>query len=89
MACKERTSRMAAGTLTANGQTVIREGESQSIKTLFLWGTFGGGIVTLQVSPDTVEWFDIQTFHTKNTFSFQGKARQTRLSLAGSHQSGH
>lgn len=27
-------------------------------KTVFVWGTFDGATVTIEISPDGVEWFD-------------------------------
>ena len=27
--------------------------------TLFVWGTFGGATVTIEVSPDGIEWFTL------------------------------
>lgn len=29
---------------------------------LFYWGTFGGATVSLKVSPDGVEWFDVPKY---------------------------
>jgi len=48
-------------------------------RTVYVWGTFGGATVKVQVSPDQVEWFDVDalTFASKaaiNT-SFQGAMR--------------
>ncbi len=49
----------AGGAVTGVAQQ-IREGLNRNkhqLYTLYVWGTFGGATVTLQISPDNVNWF--------------------------------
>ena len=51
----------AAG--NGNGTAVPIRGwgnrELSHLYTLFVWGEFGGGTVTLEISPDGTNWFEV------------------------------
>lgn len=50
----------AAGGAVTGTALAIREGLNRNkhqLYTFFVWGTFGGATVTLQISPDNVNWF--------------------------------
>lgn len=49
----------AGGAVTGAAQN-IREALNRNkhqLYTFYVWGTFGGATVTLQISPDNVNWF--------------------------------
>ena len=50
----------AAGGAATGVAQAIRESLNRNkhqLYTFFVWGTFGGATVTLQISPDNVNWF--------------------------------
>jgi len=54
-------------TTNANGVTsgMLKGGFS----TMFAYGTFGGGTITIEMSPDGVEWFDSGLVVTTKTMA--------------------
>lgn len=49
-----------AGGAATGPAVAIREGLNRNkhqLYTMYVWGTFGGATVTLQISPDNVNWF--------------------------------
>lgn len=50
----------AAGGAATGAAQAIREALNRNkhqLYTFFVWGNFGGATVTLQISPDNVNWF--------------------------------
>lgn len=50
----------AAGGAITGASLAIREGLNRNkhqLYTFYVWGTFGGATVTLQISPDGTNWF--------------------------------
>ena len=54
---------LASGAGNGNGTTIERSRfnhlEESHMRTLYVWGTFGGGTGTLQISPDGTNWFNV------------------------------
>ena len=77
------------GTLVADGNTVsdIKGAISTGVSnTLYLGGTFGGGTVKLQLSPDGTTWYDVPSasWTAATVFTFHHRWAGIRLNLAGS-----
>lgn len=53
--------------------------------TLFVWGTFGGAIVTLEISFDGVEWFAVSGVNitAKTALNVEFRARFVRAVVTG------
>lgn len=65
----------------------IRSGLNRDIShlyTLYVWGTFGGGTATLQISPDNVNWFATGVSVTEiSTVNVEFRANFVRASFSG------
>lgn len=81
--------RLLSDASAGNGSSFeIREWGNRHIShlyTLFVWGTFGGATVTLQISPDGVEWFDVSgvSVTAKGALNVEFRARFVRAVITG------
>jgi len=61
-------------------------GELSHFFTLFVWGTFGGTTVKLQISPNGSEWFDVtdaDAITVKTVLNVQFRAAYVRAITSG------
>lgn len=61
-------------------------GEISRLLTLFVWGTFDGTTVTLQISPDGSEWFDVtdaSSITSKIALNVQFRCKYVRAITTG------
>lgn len=49
------------GTITANGQTVAAPVSQSGVVTVFVYGTYSGVNLSMEVSPDNTNWFPVST----------------------------
>lgn len=71
------------GTAVDNRQLNRRD---SSFFTLFVWGTFGGSTVKLQISPDGTNWFDVSgadAITAAGALNVEFRAKQVRGSVSG------
>lgn len=72
-----------------NGATFeIREWGNRHIEhmyTLFVWGTFGGATVTVEISPDETNWFPVSgvSITDKVALNLEFRARFVRAVVTG------
>lgn len=74
------------GNVTENGSQIINArgaAGGASFNTIYFFDNFGSGTVTLQVSPDSVEWFDLSTLTAKGFINFQARFEAIRFTLTG------
>jgi hypothetical protein len=59
--------------------------EINHLYTLFVWGTFGGATVTLEISFDGVEWFAVSgvSVTAKSALNVEFRARFVRAVITG------
>lgn len=72
----------------ATGPSVRKEQwgnrELDQLITVYIWGTFGGGTVTVEISHDDTNWFDTGIAATvKGVFNLEFRAQFMRAKLAG------
>lgn len=59
--------------------------ELEHLYTLFVWGTFGGATVTLEISFDGVEWFPVSgvSITAKTVVNVEFRAQYVRAVVTG------
>lgn len=78
-------------TVAGNGNGVAQEIRSwgnrniNHLYTLFVWGNFDGGNVTLEISPDNVQWFAVTgvSITVQTAINVEFRARYVRAVVAG------
>ncbi len=63
-----------------NGVSAIEESHTY-LHTAYCWGVFDGARITLQVSPDEQEWFDVVMFRHKQVHPLRLGTRYFRAVL--------
>lgn len=58
---------------------------SSKLRTIYAWGTFGGGTLTVEVSPNGTVWFPLTSpvFVAKGMSNIELKALKIKFTLAG------
>ena len=79
-----------SGVFIANGSQLVEGLNPNKLNTLYVWGTFGGGNITMDCSPDGLEFFDIKddegneiAITAKTVLAFKVKTKGLRITLAG------
>lgn len=60
--------------------------DESHLRTLFVWGTFGGANVALQISPDNTNWFNVpnaDTITAQTTLNVEFRAPFVRCNVTG------
>ena len=81
------TDPVASGTFTDNDSYVMKLGGAHRnvpFNTIYVWGTFDGGTVTVEISPDGTNWFPVNAgLDAKGFLNMQGRFITARIKMAG------